>query len=76
MSRFFRNAIPFLVFVAIPFLSMADPGTPCDNSGGGTITDPLDETNCPLDTWVYLLVFLALVAGIWYIRKNRKSLFV
>ena|GEM_PF-6414054 len=59
----------------MPFLALADPGTPCDNNGTGTITDPLDETGCPLDTWVYLLVFLALAAGSWYIRKNKRNLF-
>lgn len=70
-TLFFKTTLAFFATFALLISSaMADPPDP--NCQGNP--DPFDTT-CPLDTWVYLLVFLALTAGIWYIRKNKKSLF-
>lgn len=70
MRRLIGKILPVLVFImTAPVLSFADPDPgPCNDN------DPFDNT-CPLDTWVYLLAFVALAAGIWYINKNKKSLF-
>jgi hypothetical protein len=42
------------------------PGTDCDNP------DPFDP--CPLDTWVIVLVLIALAFTVFHLRKKQKSL--
>lgn len=52
------------------------PGTDCDPYQ----TDPTasdyctPDTDAPLDTWVFLLVFAVLAFSVWYWYKQKKSL--
>lgn len=43
-----------------------DPGAPSDPS------DPGYNENCPIDTWVYILVIAALVFGAHQLNKKSK----
>lgn len=60
-----------LCLCVMPVLLFAQPGTPC--------TDPDDpnctpDTDAPLDTWVFLLVFAILAFTVWHWYKQKKSL--
>lgn len=37
--------------------------------------DPYDGCVTPLDTYIYIIAFIALAYGVWYLHKNKKSLF-
>ncbi|MGN6181044.1 MAG: hypothetical protein ACTHNW_17815 [Mucilaginibacter sp.] len=52
-----------IAFVAMPVISFAQD-VPCDG------TDPY--TTCPLDTNVWVLVAIALIAGAFFLYKQRK----
>jgi hypothetical protein len=58
--------VVFLLNVAVVF---AQPG------GGG---DPLpcdpDDPNCPLDTWVIVLVVMAVIFAVAHLYRQKKSL--
>lgn len=54
-----------LLMVNVALLYAQDPNQPCDG------TDP--DTFCPLDTWVALLAFIAIIFGAWHLNKKRKA---
>jgi hypothetical protein len=63
-------AVAFLTF--LPFLLFAQTGPPpCDPSG--TEGDPYTDT-CPLDSWVWVLVILAIVAVTYQTFRKRKAI--
>jgi hypothetical protein len=63
-------AVAFLTF--LPFLLFAQTGPPpCDPSG--TEGDPYTDT-CPLDSWVWVLVILAIVAVTYQAFRKRKAI--
>jgi hypothetical protein len=62
--------VVYLTFV--PFLLFAQTGPPpCDPSG--TEGDPYTDT-CPLDSWVWVLVILAIVAVTYQTFRKRKAI--
>jgi hypothetical protein len=56
------------VFLLNTVTVMADPGgsdpLPCDP----------DDPNCPLDTWVIVLVAVALVTAVVHLHRKQKAL--
>jgi len=68
-----RYTALFLLIVSVVILSavnvMAQPG------GGG---DPLpcdpDDTTCPIDGGVWVLVTAVIAFAIWYVIKTKRSL--
>lgn len=56
----------------------ADDGDPIPCSGDpddpGYNPNGCDASDAPLDTWVFLLVFMVLALAVWYWYKQRKSL--
>ncbi|HVW94582.1 MAG TPA: hypothetical protein VHA56_01270 [Mucilaginibacter sp.] len=47
--------------------SDTDPGGPCD-------FNDVDNVDCPLDTWVMLLAFFAIIFAAWHLHKRRKGI--
>jgi len=54
-----------LMLNAVLLYAQADAGGPC------TGTDP--DNTCPLDTWVILLAFIAIVFAAWRLNNKRKT---
>jgi hypothetical protein len=72
-----RSLIFILTFLASIVTAFADPGdgVPCS----GEIDDPgYDPNGCnlPLDTWVYILVFAAVIYGAYRLYQKQKALAV
>lgn len=46
----------------------------CDGSPGlpGDPDDPGSTANCPLDTWVFIMAFIALAYVVWKMYKQQK----
>jgi hypothetical protein len=61
----------FLVMMFLTFAARAQPGDPGDDDCG---TSPDDECYVPLDTWVFVLVAIAFIYGMYYLHKKQKSL--
>jgi hypothetical protein len=61
---FFSTLLLLMVNVAL--LYAQDPGEPC---GGNDV----DNNGCPLDTWVILLAFVAIVIAAWHLNNKRKA---
>ena len=65
----FLTTLLVLVLVNLScFAQLGNPGCGGDDGGG-----PDDPTNCPLDSWVMLLVFAALVFTVIYLHRIQKS---
>lgn len=48
-----------------------DPGEPCDSP------DPITgDCQLPLDNWVYVLVFAAVIYGVYKLHQKQKALTV
>ncbi|SEO31462.1 hypothetical protein SAMN05192574_10738 [Mucilaginibacter gossypiicola] len=56
----------FLLSIATVF---AQEEVPC---GGGPDDGDYDPNNCPLDTWVILLVVMALILTVIHLHRRRK----
>ena len=71
MKKIYSKTWVFITFLIIsPIVTLAQgPGgdLPC----GGD--DPLNS-DCPLDTWVIVLVIIALTFTVFHLRKKQKSL--
>jgi len=48
------------------FLYAQDPGEPCNGND-------VDNTGCPLDTWVVLLAFVAIAFAARHLYKQKKK---
>jgi len=59
---FFSTLLLLIVNVAL--LYAQDPNQPCNG------TDP--DNMCPIDTWVALLAFIAIVFATWHLNNKRK----
>ena len=64
---FFSTLLLLIINVAL--LYAQDPGEPC---GGNDV----DNNGCPLDTWVVLLAFVAIVIAAWHLNNKRKAALV
>ena len=56
----------FIVIFFLPLIAFGQGDTPADGC------DPYD--GCPLDTWVYVLVFIAVIYGAYKLHKKQKSI--
>jgi hypothetical protein len=69
-KKFFYKAI-FLVFSSVlllaPIIASAQD-QPC----GSDASDPFDQANCPLDTYVWALAIIALMLGAVYLYRQQK----
>jgi hypothetical protein len=69
-----RRIFIILYIVISPLILLAhkadDPLNPCVDGG---VPDPLDN-NCPLDTWVIILAFFAVVFAAIYLQRKQKTL--
>ena len=63
LKIFFSTLLLLLANVAVMYAQ--DPGEPCNGN------DP-DNVGCPLDTWVVLLAFVAIVFAAWHLNNKRK----
>jgi len=54
-----------LLIVNVAFLYAQDPGEPCSGND-------VDTVGCPLDTWVVLLAFIAIIFAAWHLNNKRK----
>jgi hypothetical protein len=61
---FFSTVLLLMVNAAL--LYAQDPGEPCNGND-------VDNTGCPLDTWVILLAFVAIVIAAWHLNNKRKA---
>lgn len=61
-----RPLVLMLALTVLPLLSRGQE-IECDNT-----TDPFEA--CPLDTWVYVLILVALALAIHSLRKASKPL--
>jgi preprotein translocase subunit SecG len=57
-----------VLFVLSTITVLAQPG-----SGGGLPCDP-DDPTCPLDTWVIVLMIIAVVFTAIHLHRKQKSL--
>lgn len=64
---FFGTLLLSMLNVAL--LRAQDPGEPCSGND-------VDSVGCPLDTWVVLLAFIAIVFAAWHLKNKRKVLSV
>ena len=70
---FVKNKYKFLLGVGLCLLittnCLADPptGSPCDNDQGG-------PDGCPLDTWVIVLLIIAVIFTAIHLHRKQKSL--
>lgn len=84
--RYLRKRISWVALLTF-ILSISTLSLYADDPGGlpGSDCDPFEtdpsasdyctpDTDAPLDTWVFLLVFIVLALMIWYWYKQRKSL--
>jgi len=55
-----------LSIVNVGLLYAQDPGLPCGGNDD-------DNNGCPLDTWVVLLAFVAIVIAAWHLNNKRKA---
>lgn len=50
------------------------PGDGCDPFAGPSDPNYCAPDDAPIDTWIFLLVFLVLACTAWYYYKQQKSL--
>ena len=62
--KIFFSTILLLMF-NVALLCAQDPGEPCSGND-------VDNVGCPLDTWVVLLAFIAIVFAAWHLNNKRK----
>ena len=55
-----------LLILNIGLLYAQDPGEPCAGQDA-------DLSGCPLDSWVVLLAFIAIVFAAWHLNNKRKK---
>ena len=75
--KFIRNVIGRKCVLAISFMfcsliAFAQPGGPGQGDCGDTPEGP--DAPCPLDTWVIILAFLAVVFAAIYLQRKQKTL--
>lgn len=58
-----------IALLVLPILLFAQP---CADPDDPVLCPPQEDA--PLDTWVFLLVFLILGLTVWYYYKQKKSL--
>jgi hypothetical protein len=67
-----RSLVYFFTLILSVGTALADP-VPCS----GDPDDPAYDPNfCPLDTWVYVLVFAAVVYGAYRMYKKQQAVTV
>jgi uncharacterized membrane protein len=68
--RSMRIKIVFSTLILLMFngalLYAQDPGEPCSGND-------VDNTGCPLDTWVVLLAFVAIAFAARHLYKQKKK---
>jgi len=66
------GALVFLITLLLTFTAYADD--PPDEPGDGDCgTSPDDPCQLPLDTWIYILVILALIYTVYHLHKKQKA---
>lgn len=67
--------IAFTCLLLLPVISFAQTGgtgpVPCDPNG--IPGDPGDGGDCPLDTWIVLLAFIAIVFAARHLYRKQKQ---
>nr|WP_294943986.1 hypothetical protein [uncultured Mucilaginibacter sp.] len=65
---FFRSVLALMLMLSIPCITLAQDDPPGDGC------DPYDGCSVPLDTWVFVLVAIAFIYGVYHLHKKQKSL--
>ncbi|MDN5287385.1 MAG: hypothetical protein JWR38_3659 [Mucilaginibacter sp.] len=71
MKKVFYYIITTVAFFVLSTISvLAQPGS----GGGGTPPCDPDDPVCPLDTWVIVLVIIAVIFTAIHLHRKQKSL--
>jgi hypothetical protein len=64
------SALTLIVLSLVSFSAYSQ----CDGSPGlpGDPDDPTSTANCPLDTWVFVLVAITIAYTVWNMYKQKK----
>jgi hypothetical protein len=71
-KRLLIFVLTFLISIATVFADPGD-GVPCSGEPDDPGYDP-NGCNLPLDTWVCILVFAALIVGVYRLHQKHKKL--
>jgi len=67
LKSFFTTIVVLVLVNLHCFAQLENPG--CGDGSGG----PDDPTNCPLDSWVMLLVVATLIFTAFHLYRNQKA---
>lgn len=70
-ATFWNKVILTVLFMLCTIATFAQPGSPSQGDCGDSSAGP-DEP-CPLDTWVIVLVIVALFFVVAHLRKKQKD---
>ena len=69
MKKVYYIVTNVVIFILGITTALAQPG-----SGGDPLPCDPDDPNCPLDTWVIVLVVMAVIFAVTQLHRKQKSL--
>lgn len=69
LTRLLKKLLLLLAIIALPLFTFADPGGSCN------LVDPItgECLDTPLDSYVWIIFTLALIAGVYFLYKKQKQ---